>query len=376
MSTRTARALRFAVLVCAPALAAAQHPRRLPLGRGADTNDWRAYYDYGYQQLSIHPSRSDTAFYWAARLAPNRAEPLYGRWVAFWLRNVSIFDDYLSDRTPREEVNRVAQADSFMTEALWRNPLLARTLELMIYERLPGVYADDEWNRGWIAFGDGNAARAADLWGRMLRTHPERRAWVRYDRAIVLAALQRYDSAIGELQALLAVFDQLHRDSLVRVIDRKEYLHYSVGLLWLAVPNLDSATAAFQRALVGDLSYAPAHEGLAEIALARDDPASAAREFRLAVDLVPTDAWYRDRLGVALAQAGHLPEAAAQLDTVTVQEPLFADGFYQLGIVLDAAGQHAAAATAFHGYLLRAARAEEGRIAEVRQRLANLEPAH
>lgn len=364
------------VLLCGAARASAQQPRRLPLNRGADTNDWRAYYDYGYQQLSIHPSRSDTAFYWASRLAPNRAEPLYGRWVAFWLRNVSIFDDYLIDRTPREEAAHVARADSFMNEALWRNPLLVRTLELMIYERLPGEYADDEWNQGWIAFGSGKADRAADLWGRMLRTHPERRPWVRYDRAVVLAALQRYDSAIGELQALLAVFDRLHRDSLVRVIDRKEYLHYGVGLLWLAVPNLDSASAAFQRALVGDLSYAPAHEGLAEIALARGDASGGAREFREALDLVPRDVWYRDRLGAALAQAGHLPEAAAQLDTVTRQEPLFSDGFYQLGIVLDAEGQHAAAAAAFRQYLALAARVEEGRIKEVQQRLADIGASH
>lgn len=368
------------LLLCGRAATSAQQPQRLRLSGDADTNDWREYYAYGFKQLGIHPSRSDSAFYWAARLAPNRAEPLFGRWVAFWLRNLSIYFDYLIDRTPRDEVSHVARADSFLDAALWRNPLLVRTLELEIYDKLRqgGEWSDDEWTQGWLAFGHGHPERAADLWGRLLRNHPDRRPWVRYDRAIVFAALQRYDSAIGDLEALVAGFDRLRlrRDSLVRVIDRKEYLLYGIGLLWLAVPNLDSATAAFQEALVADLSYAPAHEGLAEIALARGDPAGAAREFQLAVDLLPREVWYRDRLGMALAQAGHLPEAAAQLDTVTRQEPLFSDGFYQFGIVLDATGQHAAAATAFHQYLALAARAEEGRIREVQQRLANIGTSH
>jgi Tetratricopeptide repeat len=368
----------FVLLLCGRAVVSAQQPQRLRLERDADTNDWRAYYAYGFKQLGIHPSRSDSAFYWASRLAPNRAEPLYGRWVAFWLRNVSIFEDYLLEQTPREEVAHVARADTFLIAALWRNPLLVRTLELRIYDQLPGDWSQDEWTQGWLEFGRGHPDRAADLWGRLLRSHPDRRPWVRYDRAIVLAALQHYDSAIGDLHFLVAGFDRLRlrRDSLVRVIDRKEYLLYGIGLLWLAVPNLDSATAAFQEALVADLSYAPAHEGLAEIALARGDPTGAAREFQLAVDLIPRDVWYRDRLGIALAQAGHLPEAAAQLDSVTRQEPLFSDGFYQLGIVLDAAGQHAAAATAFHQYLALAARVEEGRIRDVQQRLANIGTTH
>src|SRR5713226_9136328 len=89
VSTNAVSRLVALLLLCGPVRIAAQQPRRLPLDRGADTNDWRAYYAYGYKQLTIRPSRSDSAFYWASRLAPNRAEPLYGRWLAFWLRNVS-----------------------------------------------------------------------------------------------------------------------------------------------------------------------------------------------------------------------------------------------------------------------------------------------
>lgn len=376
MCTRAASAVGVVLVLCGPVVSSAQQPRRLPLERGADTNDWRAYYNYGFKQLTIRPSRSDSAFYWASRLAPNRAEPLYGRWVAYWLRNLSIFEDYLVDRTPREERGHVARADSFRIEALWRNPLLVRTLELMIYDKLPGDWSEDEWTQGWLAFGHGHPDRAAELWGRLLRNHPDRRPWVRYDRAVVYAALQRYDSAIGDLQSLVNAFDRLHRDSLIRVVDRKEFLLYGIGILWLATPNLDSARVAFQESLVSDLSYAPAHEGLAEIALARGDMAAAASEFRLAIDLVPRDVWYRTRLGVTLGQAGHLDEAVAELDSVTHEEPLFSEGFYQLGLVLDAAGRRDGAAAAYHQYLAMAARAEEGRIRDVQQRLANIGTVH
>src|SRR5260370_37720796 len=98
---------------------------RPKLDAQADTNDWRAYFQYGMTQLRTRPSRADAAFYWASRLGPNRAEPLYGRWVAFWLRNVSVFEDYEygSQKVPAAE-----RAESLAARARLRNPRPRQTL--------------------------------------------------------------------------------------------------------------------------------------------------------------------------------------------------------------------------------------------------------
>src|SRR5688500_15096545 len=47
-----------------------------------DTNDAQAYYDAGLQSFRDDPGNSVNAFYWAARLNPGWAEPLYARRAA------------------------------------------------------------------------------------------------------------------------------------------------------------------------------------------------------------------------------------------------------------------------------------------------------
>ena len=42
-------------------------PSRPPLPAGADTNDARAYYDFGLSKLEREPDRAADAFYWAVR---------------------------------------------------------------------------------------------------------------------------------------------------------------------------------------------------------------------------------------------------------------------------------------------------------------------
>ena len=114
---------------------------RPKLDAQADTNDWRAYFQYGMTQLRTRPSKADAAFYWASRLGPNRAEPLYGRWVAFWLRNVSVFEDYEYGSKGFPEAER---AESLAARAVWRNPLLPQTLNVLIYDLLPGEWQEDQ----------------------------------------------------------------------------------------------------------------------------------------------------------------------------------------------------------------------------------------
>jgi hypothetical protein len=58
----------------------AQHePPRPQLPRGADPNDWEAYFDLGDARFQRAPREAAAAFYWASRLDPTRSEPLFAR---------------------------------------------------------------------------------------------------------------------------------------------------------------------------------------------------------------------------------------------------------------------------------------------------------
>jgi len=63
-------------------LAAQNIPKRPPL-EGADTNQAAAYYQYGLSVLQQDPRKAADAFYWAARIDPTWAQPLYAGRIVF-----------------------------------------------------------------------------------------------------------------------------------------------------------------------------------------------------------------------------------------------------------------------------------------------------
>jgi len=343
-----------ALIVTAPAAAQQTDTTVRPkLDAQADTNDWRAYFQYGMTQLRTRPSKADAAFYWASRLGPNRAEPLYGRWVAFWLRNVSVFEDY---EYGTKDFPEAEQAESLRARSVWRNPLMPRTLDVLIYDLLPGEWGGDPATKGLLLAAGGRNAEAVVLWGRAEHSEPRYARYLRYDRAIALAQLQQYDSALAELRTLVS--ESVRRDT-SRVLfwySSKETMHYAIGQLHIGQGAYDSAQADFQQALLENLGYAPAHAALGELALANDAPVDAVKEFQQAVELVPRDVWYRYRLGSALVAARRPDSAATVLSDVVQREPLLAMAYYDWGRACEMRGDTAAALTAYRGFLVRAAR--------------------
>src|SRR4051812_8070819 len=87
--------LSLVVVFCLTSPAAAQQASRPALPPGADTTDWNAYYERGVMMLRGAPPAADALFRWASRLAPSRPEPLYGSWVAFYVRDRNRFLHYL-----------------------------------------------------------------------------------------------------------------------------------------------------------------------------------------------------------------------------------------------------------------------------------------
>ena len=200
------------VLICSALIveqraADAQNNGRLArpkLSRSADTNDWEAYYDYAVSIIEKHPNDADAALVWATHLDPTRAEPLFARWTAFWLKDISRFKDWLEDHVRPGDSAAVHGADTLLTRAMHRNPFVARTLILYAFDRLPGRWGADLGTRGMIAYSRLDYAEAADNFGRLIRKDPERYVMWRAYRALAFVGAANYDSARVEMTALAA----------------------------------------------------------------------------------------------------------------------------------------------------------------------------
>src|SRR5215213_11951746 len=145
-SQMTRRILILLVVLVAQAVSAAAQgaPARPRLPGGADPNDWEAYYDYGVRMLNGNMvSAAAGAFYWAARLDPSRAEPLYASRVTIFRDDIGRWERYLRDDPQTLKRPEMERADSLMGEAWLRNPFVPTSLNLLLYNQLPGDWGRD-----------------------------------------------------------------------------------------------------------------------------------------------------------------------------------------------------------------------------------------
>jgi Tfp pilus assembly protein PilF len=356
--------------------AAAQKPDipRPKLESGADTNDWESYYEYGVRHLQLMPGRAFDAFYWASRLAPWTADPLYAQWVAFHMRDLRRFERYLDDDEKVLRAPDVQRSDSLLRLAFLRNPFVHRALEMAIFDALPGRWRGDVLTRAWIAYANQKFDQATELFARAIAQKPEKRYRLRHIRAVLFVAARQYDSAHAEMTALLEKARQLDEKSLVRVYESKAFYEYAIARLAIARGQRQAAREALERALLEDLAYGPAHVWLASLSEASGDMASAAASFDHAVELTPSDALYRYQYAVALIKASRFQEGLEQINYAIGLEPFYADSYVFKGSAHEQLGQVDSARVAYRAFLDRAARNAQNRSLATR-RLAALEAA-
>jgi tetratricopeptide (TPR) repeat protein len=385
---RIASAITGGVLLGVGALCGQAPPGRPALARSSDLNDWTAYFDYGIEMLRTQPHRvdsysadapptrphrADSAFYWASRLDPSRAEPLLGRWVAFWLQDIGRFEDYLEEKPKVLQSPAVIQADSLYRRALERNPFVPQNLRILPYNQLPGRWLSDLGTQGWLAYVQGDYPRAVERFARLIARDPDKHVRVRYYRALAFIPIHRYDSAAVEMRALIATLRRMDTTGTTSgVYESKELAEYGLGLLAMAQGDNAGAQAAFERALQENLGFAPAHMELGDLALTRRDWAGAAREYAAAVEVAPADGWIRSRYGAVLANIGQPAEAVTQLRQAIALEPYFADSYLSLAGALEATGDRPGAITALEGFLSRAPRRATEQIEAAQRRLSAL----
>ncbi len=129
---------------CLAALpAAAQNgvvPQRPRLVAAADTNDWHAYHLLGLSMLfSSRPKEAADAFYWAARLDPSFAEPLYYQWHALWMSNEDLRRKY-KRRDKKALASGIAERiDSLRLRAMFRDPFVLGLGNPVVISLQPGI---------------------------------------------------------------------------------------------------------------------------------------------------------------------------------------------------------------------------------------------
>ncbi|MFL5578430.1 MAG: tetratricopeptide repeat protein [Gemmatimonadaceae bacterium] len=342
-------------------------PERPALDRGADANDWNAYFDLGVQALrQQRGSRAEAAFYWASQLAPDRAEPIFGRWVAFWMRDSKRWTGYLEEDPNVLKDPAVVAADSLPYRAMARNPWVHQGLAILLFDQLPGAWRDDALTRGWIAYARPEFERAVNLFGVALRGNGKQRTWIHTMRAQSFVMLARYDSAAAELAALESELRARDARVLGASYESKEMIGYALGVLHAARGQRVEARRALEQALTENFAFEPAHDLLGRLALAEGDTATAVREGEQAAELARGDPVMQYRHGLALVAAGRAAEAVAPLRRAVELAPWYAAPLYDLGVALDATGDREGARNALAAYVTLAPRTEAKRIAAAR----------
>lgn len=359
-----------ALCLTASAASAQKAPKRPELFAGADTNSWFAYYQAGLSDLRRRPDKASDEFYWAARLNPNAPEPLYGTWVAYWKKRPDRFWDYLAGKKFVVESKDVQRIDSLRLKALGRNPMMYQGLWITLFEDEGPIMSSDPAIQGLLAYAHGDPARAAERFGKAVKSRDNR--GYRYDRALALYQIAAYDTAAAELQLLLDDMKSREEKKLVRMYESKQMFQYGIAILMIAKGDTAAAREALGKALTEDLSFAPAHIELAHLAAASGDTATAIQELSQAVEIDSTDANAHYELGVHLMMMNRTDDAQTHLRKAITLEPFYAQPYFPLAYILEYDEKRSEAADMYAAFAERASRADDRRAEAARARVVAL----
>jgi tetratricopeptide (TPR) repeat protein len=386
MSRLAALAARVALLtICASPFLAPLAAQRLgpepprPKGAVADTNDAQEYFNYGVAVFDQEPQKAASAFYWAARINPGMADALYARRMALVMADPGLRKTYIDGGRRAQDSKQLRALDSLYLRALRLNPLLYRRLDRRLLTthivkeaervmRQSGSdvskseldYVVEQWLRdagpgfrAWIAYGDGRFDDALAHYATAARS-AKFKAGIRVERGRIFGMIGQLDSAVAELRLALTEMRSRDTKDLVYFYDSKALFEHTIGTLLEQKDDLAGAREAYGKALEEDLSFYPAHQRLAMIALGAKDTATAESELNLAVQIAGDEPFLRYVYGWALASMGKHAEAKEHLTKAVELEPYFALPHVVLGQVYERLGDGKGAKAAYSAFLARA----------------------
>lgn len=312
----------------------------------ADSNDAIAIYNNGLQLIDRDPQKAADAFYWAARLNPTYADPLYGRYAALLLKDQGLLRRWLqrNDRAPAKDMR---QLDSLVLRALTINPFLFRRFDKSIFNaairaeisrsanatQVNGAELDFAIQgylnsggagvQGWMAYNEGRLTDALTLLA-TAEKGTKRKANLRIDRGRIFGQRGEADSAIAQFQAALTEMRTRDEKEFVILYNSKAMLEHSIGTLLEGRDDVAGARDAYGRALQEDLAFYPAHVRNGLLSLGRSDTATALNELELAAQVAADDPYVHYTYGYVLAYSQRFDQALDELNRAATLEPLYA----------------------------------------------------
>jgi Tfp pilus assembly protein PilF len=337
-----ALASAMASLVPTAPLAAQRPAKPIPrpkLRDVTDTNDAQAYFDAGLALFRDDPGGAANAFYWATRLNPGWADPLYARRAALLAQKRTLLEAMMTGRD-RNRKPELRVLDSMQAHALMLNPFLYRRLDRQLFITwITGgdrqVQADYAYEinvalatapadvQGWYAYSTGNFERALQKYGDAIG-HAKETSGLHFERARIFGMRNEVEPAVEEFQLALGELRRKDEKSLVILYDSKAMAEYSIATLLEGANQPQKARDAYGRALQEDLSYYPAHMRLGLLAISQGDTATGLSELALAAEIAADDPYVRYIDGWVLAKAHRPAEAIVELKKATELEPYYA----------------------------------------------------
>lgn len=396
---RTVVALWGVAMICATTSARAQklgpEPKKKRAAFVADSNDAVALYNAGLRLIDRTPSDAAAAFYWAARINPAYAEPLYGLRAAMMLRD-PMMTNRMYEQRDRKPSKEVLQLDSLLLRALSINPFLYRRYDRTLLvaafranveqsmhtssEQIPSGQLDylieksladaGPGPKAWLAYSEARFDDAIDTYRSMLKSAKDKSP-IRIEIARIFAMRANADSAIAEFDLALAEMRKKDQKELVLLYNSKALLEHSIATLLESKDDYDGARAAYGRALQEDLAFYPAHVRLGLLALQRNDTTTSLGELELAAQVAADEPFVRFSYGYALASAQQLDRALVELTKAAELEPLYARPHAIIGMIWEHKSNAAKAAASYEAFLARASQNDPQRSA-ITERLADV----
>ena len=382
------RTLLALLLISAAPLAAQDRdePDRPGLPEAADTNSALDYYNWGISKLQSDADAAADAFYWASRLVPGWAAPLYARRIALLLDNPRRLVGYVERKKRVMRSGEIRHIDSLELRARQLDPFIHRTLEWALVRaylmestmqslrreyRNANVRVEElrsevehyidrmlltgggaQW-RAWRAYSNGQLADALGYFAKALG-RSDNKASLHLLRGQIFYLLQQLDSAQVALSHALELTREEDDDDLVFIYESKAMLEYSIAMAFEAAGKADEARDAYSRALMEDMSFYPAHVQMGSMALAAGDTLTGLTEYGLAVEVEPNLPWLRMMLGELQLKTGQHAEAAASFERAIELEPYFAEPYLMLASAHEELGNPQGATASYQDFLARA----------------------
>jgi tetratricopeptide (TPR) repeat protein len=323
------------------------------LSADADTNDWNAYYEQGLRAIDRHPRDALRYFEYAARLDPSVAEPLLGRYAAWWRLHPKLQNRIWSAKP--SETDSARASEQWLAEADVRNPFAPQGVLTWTAPKRIVISPYHPFNRGLAAFFNGRWDESVQEFTASIQWDPRAFPAYRY-RALALAQLGRWSAAADDIDTLLARIGDLETTMTAHWDLGRARLYYTAALMRMFAGQRSRARNAFEHALEIDLGFPIAHVYFGNMLLDEGDTTAGLREYAMAAELRADDAFIRQNYGAVLFNLGRYDSALTHLTEAVRLAPDYAILYFNLAICLEQLGRAEEARAMHRRFVARAPR--------------------